>query len=101
MANIIIAVLAISAVFSILMALNRLSQGVDEANRSLRQISQHLGIHDAMLGQLDKELKELVRKGEKIKAIKLYREKTRLGLKEAHDYIQELDLGENDESLSD
>ncbi len=43
----------------------------------------------------------LLRKGEKIKAIKLYRERTRLGLKEAHNYIQELDLGEKDENLSD
>jgi hypothetical protein len=41
------------------------------------------------------------KQGEKIKGIKLYREKTGLGLKEAHDHSQELDLGERDESLSD
>ncbi len=101
MATIIIAIVAISAVLSILVALNQLSQRIEEANQSLRKISKHLGVHDTILESLEEELKELVKQGEKIKAIKLYRETTGLGLKEAHDHIQELDLGERDEGLSD
>ena len=101
MATIIIAIVAISAVLSILVALNQLSQRVEEANQLLRKISKHLGVHDAILEHLEEELKEFVKQGERIKAVRLYREKTGLGLKEAHDHIQELDLGERDEGLSD
>jgi len=100
MATIILAVVAISAVLSILVALNQLSQRVEESNQLLRKISTHLGVHDTALGHLEEELKELMRKGEKIKAIKLLRERTGIGLKEAHDHIQRLDLGESDEGVS-
>ena len=100
MATIIIAIVAISAVLSILVALNQVSQRVEEANQSLRNISKHLGLHDSLLEDLEEELSVLMKQGKKIEAIRLYRKTTGLGLKEAHAHIEELKLGENDEGVS-
>lgn len=57
-------------------------------DRKLDLILANLGIdpHDG----LDNQLGELVRNGQKIEAIKLYREQTGVGLKEAKDYVDRL-----------
>ncbi len=39
---------------------------------------------------LDKQIVDLVRSGQKIEAIKLYREQSGVGLKEAKDYVESL-----------
>ncbi|NMB21595.1 MAG: hypothetical protein GX979_12070 [Firmicutes bacterium] len=100
MATIIIAIVAISAVLSILVAINQLSQRVEQANQTLRTISKHLGVHDSMLEGLKTELGVLLKQGKKIEAIRLYRKTTGQSLKEAHDYIEEISLGEKDEGVS-
>lgn len=60
-------------------------RGVD---RKLDLICSNLGI-DPNQG-IDKQLVDLVRSGQKIDAIKLYRLQTGVGLKEAKDYIESL-----------
>jgi len=56
--------------------------------RKLDLILTNLGI-DPNQG-LDQQITELVRSGQKIEAIKLYREQTGVGLKEAKDYVERL-----------
>jgi Ribosomal protein L7/L12 C-terminal domain len=56
--------------------------------RKLDLILTNLGI-DPNQG-LDKQISDLVRSGQKIEAIKLYREQTGVGLKEAKDYVERL-----------
>ena len=48
----------------------------------------------AGLFQPDAELQQRIQAGEKIAAIKLVRERTHLGLKEAKDYVEALERGE-------
>jgi len=57
-------------------------------DRKLDLILTNLGI-DPNQG-LDKQISDLVRSGRKIEAIKLYREQTGVGLKEAKDYVERL-----------
>ncbi|NLL48652.1 MAG: hypothetical protein GX249_08700 [Firmicutes bacterium] len=100
MATIIIAIVAISAVLSILVAINQLSQRVDQMSQYLRGIVQHLGVHDSVLASMEEELKVLLQRGKKIEAIRLYRITTGLSLKEAHDHIEKLSLEEKNEGVS-
>lgn len=57
-------------------------------DRKLDLILDNLGI-DPHQG-LDKQLVDLVRSGQKIQAIKLYRQQTGVGLKEAKDHVEGL-----------
>jgi hypothetical protein len=57
-------------------------------DRKLDLVLSNLGI-DPHQG-LDKQVAELVRDGQKIEAIKLYRAQTGVGLKEAKDYVEGL-----------
>lgn len=101
MEGIVFVIVFVGAVLAMLVTLNQLSQRMDDANRQLRQISQHLGVHDAALEQIEEELKDLVEQGERIEAIKLYRAKTGAGLKEAYEHIEVLRQGDKDADLSD
>ncbi len=56
--------------------------------RKVDLILKHLGI-DPNQG-VDEQIMKLLDAGEKIKAIKLYREQTGVGLKEAKDYVESL-----------
>jgi ribosomal protein L7/L12 len=56
--------------------------------RKVDLILSHLGI-DPNQG-VDEKIMELMKAGQKIEAIKLYREKTGCGLKEAKDYVESL-----------
>ena len=60
---------------------NRLERKVD-------LILKHLGI-DPNRG-VDEKIMELMKSSQKIEAIKLYREQTGVGLKEAKDYVESL-----------
>jgi ribosomal protein L7/L12 len=69
-----------------------LLQRVARLERQVDFLLQHLGIayrEDPHAG-VSPEILDLVRRGEKIKAIQLYREITGLGLKEAKDFIESL-----------
>lgn len=48
----------------------------------------HLGV--VMNSGVDPQILQLVREGKKIEAIKLYRESTGVGLKEAKDFVESL-----------
>jgi sulfopyruvate decarboxylase TPP-binding subunit len=56
--------------------------------RKLDAIINHMGI--VINSGVDPQLLELVREGKKIEAIKLYRESTGVGLKEAKDFVESL-----------
>lgn len=56
--------------------------------RKVDLILKHLGI-DPNQG-VDEKIMELMKAGQKIEAIKLYREQTGVGLKEAKDYVESL-----------
>lgn len=56
--------------------------------RKLDTIINHMGI--VINSGVDPQLLELVREGKKIEAIKLYRESTGVGLKEAKDFVESL-----------
>jgi len=56
--------------------------------RKLDAIINHLGI--VMNSGVDPQIIELVQAGKKIEAIKLYRESTGVGLKEAKDFVESL-----------
>ena len=56
--------------------------------RKVDLILSHLGL-DPNQG-VDQEILELVKAGQKIQAIKLYREQTGVGLKDAKDYVEGL-----------
>ena len=56
--------------------------------RKVDLILKHLGL-DPNQG-VNSEVRELMKAGQKIQAIKLYREQTGVGLKEAKDYVESL-----------
>jgi len=68
------------------------SQTVDlrlqRVEKKLDAIISHLGV--VINPGVDPQLIELVRAGKKIEAIKLYRESTGVGLKEAKDFVESL-----------
>jgi hypothetical protein len=79
-------------VFGLLLMAYFLSPKAEGNNRRLERkvdlILKHLGI-DPNQG-VDEKIMELVNAGRKIEAIKLYREQTGVGLKEAKDYVESL-----------
>lgn len=63
-----------------------LEQRLERIERRLDRISEHLGL-DAEVPPDVKRIRELIRAGHKIDAIKAYREQHGVGLKEAKDAI--------------
>lgn len=61
---------------------------IKHMNKKLDQIMDHLGIEPE---NIDEELKELIADNKKIPAIKRLRQETGMGLKEAKEYIDELE----------
>jgi len=59
--------------------------------RKLDALLKHAGVDP--WPQVSGEIGELVRQGRKIEAIKLYREQTGAGLKEAKDRVEEMERG--------
>ncbi|MCH3963258.1 MAG: ribosomal protein L7/L12 [Clostridium sp.] len=70
--------------------INQLRSEVNLMNSKLNKISKCVGVCDELKEEIIEELKELVSRGEKIKAIKKYRMVTGAGLKEAKDYVDSL-----------
>jgi ribosomal protein L7/L12 len=73
-------------ILSLLVRRNSEPAGLRAIDRKLNLILEQLGI-DPDKG-LDAQLKELVQSGQKIEAIRLYRQQTGCGLKEAKDHIE-------------
>lgn len=59
-------------------------------NNKLNKIINHLGIEDEELNKINDELNKLIKEGQKVKAVKLYRMTTGAGLKESKEYIDAL-----------
>jgi Ribosomal protein L7/L12 C-terminal domain len=79
----------------VLLLLSLFARGGGDAAPRLQVIDRKLGLILDSLGidphqGLDKQVADLVRGGQKIEAIKLYRAQTGVGLKEAKDYVERL-----------
>jgi len=72
---------------SILSAINQLRNEITRTNSFLEKIAKQIGVPDTTTENIDEELKALIAKGQKIKAVKRYREVTGLGLKEAKEHV--------------
>lgn len=70
--------------------LNKLQEEVTKMNKKLKKIYEHMGIEDKLEESINEEIKELILNGEKVKAIKVYRQHTGFGLKESKEYIDSL-----------
>ncbi len=71
-------------------------RALESANRELRAqvrlLSERAGVR--FEPAVDSQILALLRKGQKIQAIKLYRENTRIGLREAKDAVEAIARGE-------
>lgn len=85
-----IAILIIGIGMLIISYIIDLKSDIARMNIKLDQISVKIGICDELDEGLRKELMDLVAKGNKVKAIKKYRENTGSKLKEAKYYIESL-----------
>ncbi|MBE6053127.1 MAG: 50S ribosomal protein L7/L12 [Clostridium sartagoforme] len=70
--------------------ISQLKEEVRRSNRALNKLINHFGIE--AYKNIDDELRDTIANEGKIKAIKIYREHTGLGLKESKEYIDNLDL---------
>lgn len=68
---------------------------IARVERKLDLIMQHLGLHDSAPAAPDPmaEVHEHLRAGKKIQAVKVYREITGVGLKEAKDAVDRMEAG--------
>lgn len=71
-----------------------LSNEINKTNRKLDKIMKALNIneYDYNYNEINNELKNIISEKGKIKAIKRYREITGIGLKEAKEYIDNLNV---------
>lgn len=71
-----------------------LAQRIAKMERQIAFLLEHLGLEyeDDPTEDVSPAVLELVRMGKKIQAIKLFREETGFGLKEAKDFIDSLDV---------
>lgn len=69
--------------------ISQLKEEVKRNNRALNKLINHFGIE--VYKNIDDELRGIITNEGKIKAIKIYREHTGLGLKESKEYIDNLD----------
>ncbi|WP_433624237.1 ribosomal protein L7/L12 [Nocardia sp. CA-120079] len=67
---------------------NRLERRIDRLERKLDLIIKHLGLPSQDPATPYDEIDELIRQGRKIHAIKLYRDLTGSGLREAKDAVE-------------
>jgi ribosomal protein L7/L12 len=69
------------------------AEALARIERKLDLVMQHLGLHDYAPTAPDPlaEVRHLARQGKKIQAIKVYREHTGVGLKEAKDAVEQLE----------
>ncbi|MDU5105210.1 ribosomal protein L7/L12 [Clostridium sp.] len=70
--------------------ISQIGEEVKKLNKTLDKLVNHFGIE--LYRNIDEELKDIILNEGKIKAIKKYREHTGLGLKEAKEYIDNLNI---------
>lgn len=70
--------------------ISQLKDELRRTNLTLNKIVRHLGIEEEITENIDYELKDIISKSGKIKAIKRYREVTGKGLKESKEYVDSL-----------
>ena len=75
----------------ILTAINQLRDEIKSTNSTLESIAKQIGVPDKIIENIDDELKNLIKEGKKVKAVKRYREVTGLGLKESKEYVDSLE----------
>ncbi|AAK79627.1 ribosomal protein L7/L12 [Clostridium acetobutylicum] len=103
-------VAAIIFVLAILSTIGKQKRQIQDLKKKVGLLEKHIGVGEQIYGEekiclnkdttsnnndlidVDTEIRELVRKGKKIEAIKRYRILTKVGLKEAKDYIDSLDI---------
>lgn len=81
---VVIGLLLLSSIGS---AISQLRKDIKRTNTILEKIAKQIGVPEP---PVDEELKSLISDGQKIRAIKRYRDFTGVGLKEAKDYIDNL-----------
>lgn len=74
-------------IVSLLCVIIQLHNDLTRVNKKIDRIAKHIGVPEIITENVDGELKELILKGERIKAIKRYRHLTGESLKEAKDYV--------------
>ncbi|MGI6427053.1 MAG: hypothetical protein ACOX0L_05620 [Natronincolaceae bacterium] len=79
--------LIIFAILSVMRAFTRLREDLSYTNYILNKVAVKLGAIDE---DVDIELKQLLKKGDRVRAIKLYMTLSRKDFKEAEDYINNL-----------
>ena len=85
---VVLALLILSLCFSLTSAVSKNGQRLRSLERRVDLILKHLGIDPNP--DVNPLVLELLRAGQKIQTIKLYREQTGAGLKEAKDYVESL-----------
>lgn len=84
-------------ILSLLSDIKKIKTNVTNMNLTLDKIAKQVGVAEPTLdikvidSALDKELRSLIEEGKKIKAIKKLRMVTGFGLKEAKDYVDNLE----------
>lgn len=79
--------LGIAVLISIESNITRLRKDIRHLNITLEKIAKQIGVPDPATDDIDIQLKDLIKEGKKIEAIKKYRAVTELGLKEAKEYV--------------
>jgi ribosomal protein L7/L12 len=71
-----------------------LRRRVEKLERLVARLMDEVGLEpdEALDSDPSAEIVDLIRRGEKLEAIKLYREKTGVGLKEAKAFVESLEL---------
>lgn len=91
MVNLIISIsLGIIAVACLVLVIAQLRSEITRLNVKLDLIAKHLGVSGLDSVNINEELKSLILEGKRIEAITKYRTVASVGLKEAYDYIEEL-----------
>lgn len=85
-------ILDVCILIGLVSIIGKLRTDIKDMRLTLDRIAKQVGVPDIITKEVKDELINLILKGKKVKAIKRYRMLTGLGLKEAKEYIDQLDL---------
>lgn len=80
----------LSTLLSLSSEINKANKEINRTNKKLDKIMESLNINEYDYDAINNELKAIINDKGKIKAIKRYREITDVGLKEAKEYVDNL-----------
>lgn len=86
MQNVIIGILLV-AIFILIISVNELKTGMEKMNLTLYRLSKEAGVIDP---SIDEELRNLIKEGKRVKAIKKVREAWGFSLLDAKKYVDNL-----------